>query len=76
MTEDVQMGKCIHENSWHVVYTGTVKSIEEISGIEAVEIESHIDASSVDANHEYIVMKLVDGGEATFRASHTNIYIL
>lgn len=75
ITENAQRGK-IHEDAWRVTYAGEdIKSIDIISGAEAAEFETHIDGSSIDDRHRYIVLNLADGGEATFRASHTNIYI-
>ena len=58
-----------------VEYTG-VKAWSIIEGgKEAEEIEAETDASSVDENHEYLVLHFEDGTDATFRNSHVDMFL-
>ena len=58
-----------------VSYTG-VKSYSIIEGgKEAEEIESIIDASSVDEYHEYLVLHFENGTASTFKNSHVDMFI-
>lgn len=45
-------------------------------GKEAVEIESHIDGSSIDEFHEYLILEFEDGKIGTFCNSHVDMFRL
>lgn len=51
-----------------ITYTG-VKSISIATGKAAERIEAHTDESSIDKDHEYMVIIFNDHSEATFRRS-------
>lgn len=65
-----QLATAIHEHE----YIG-VKAWDIISGEDAQEIETMTDAESTDENHEYLVLHFTDGTTATFRNSHTDMFI-
>ena len=51
-----------------ITYTG-VKSISLVAGKAAERIEAHTDESSIDKDHEYMVIIFEDRSKATFRRS-------
>jgi len=61
--------------SFVMQYSG-LTSWDVVDGDEAKELEAHTDGSCVDENHEYLVLHFEDGSDATFRNSHTDMFIL
>lgn len=57
-----------------ITYTG-LKNWSIVDGEDATEIENHTDGSCIDEYHEYLVLRFVDGSEATFRNSHVDMFI-
>lgn len=60
-----------------ITYKDCVVGFEVISDAKAVEeIESSIDAESVDDFHEYLVLYFEDGNTSTFRNSYCDLFII
>ena len=57
-----------------ITYTD-LKNWSIVDGEDATEIENHTDGSCIDEYHEYLVLRFVDGSEATFRNSHVDMFI-
>lgn len=59
-----------------VKYVG-LKSWSIVDGEDAKEIENEIIESGydIDENHEYLVLEFTDGTTATFRNSHTDLFL-
>ena len=62
------------KNAVVATYTG-VKSWSIIDGEDAEEIERETDDSGIDEHHEYLRLNFVNGETATFRNSHTTMFI-
>lgn len=58
-----------------VICTGVIAWDLIEGGIEADEIESESDASSIDEFHEYLVLHFADGQTSTYRNSHVDMFI-
>ena len=57
-----------------ITYTG-LKNWSIVDGEDATEIENYTDGSCIDEYHEYLVLRFVDGSEATFRNTHVDMFI-
>ena len=73
---DVSKYEAVHGIEYRETkYTGvTAWDIIE-GGAEAEEIERDTDESSIDENHEYLVLHFEDGTTSTFRNSHVDMFI-
>ncbi len=55
---------------------GKIESFEVLSGEDAREFEKRIDVSSIDEDHEYLVLYFKGSDDtATFRNSHVDMLI-
>lgn len=45
-------------------------------GAEGEEIENNLSEDSIDEFHEYLILELANGGTATFRNSHVDMFKL
>ena len=59
---------------YRVKYTN-VTAWDIVSGEDAKEIEINYSPSTVDDNHEYLVLHFNDGSTATFRNSYVAMFI-
>lgn len=73
MTEGLKWESIGHEEP--IEYTGLVSWDIIEGGADAEEIEICIDEEMTDEMHEYLVLHFNDGSEATFRNSHTIMFI-
>jgi len=62
----------VFENSIKVNYS--IENWEIVTGEDAREIEAMTDEDGIDDNHEYLVLRLMDGETATFRNSYVDMF--
>lgn len=52
-----------------------IENFKVLENEEAERLEETIDEDSIDEFHEYLVLDLGDGDTATFKNSHTDLFI-
>lgn len=68
---------CKYEKGSEVVAMARYNNLvnwEIVNGEDAKEIEAESDGSMIDDYHEYLVLHLEDGSEATFRNSYVDMF--
>ena len=60
----------------NIVKYNNIVNWELVTGKDAAELEAETDGSCIDDYHEYLVLNLADGTQATFRNSYVDMFRL
>lgn len=58
----------------NIVKYNNIVNWELVTGKDAAELEAETDGSCIDDYHEYLVLNLADGTQATFRNSYVDMF--